>query len=82
MERVLPNRRKRPENGWQMKTLSGNATRVLDQQRDYWPLSVRQIHYRLLSLPQFARNLQTGVPYLMTREAMPRFAMCSFAPES
>ncbi len=44
------------------------AQAVIQQYRDYWPLTLRQIHYRLLTRNVF-RNTQSKLPYANTQQA-------------
>jgi hypothetical protein len=39
------------------------AVGIIEKYRDYWPLTVRQIHYRLLTVHVF-RNVHTRLPYV------------------
>lgn len=44
------------------------AVAVLEQYRSYWPLTLRQVHYRLLTR-QVLRNAKTGLPYTNTSQS-------------
>ena len=64
MERIDPEFVKaRPEISGALNHLSKRVTSIIAKYADYWPLSVRQVHYRLLSLPPFVRNINTSERY-------------------
>ena len=64
MERIDPEFIKaRPEISGCLRHLEKRVTGVVEKYEDYWPLSVRQVHYRLLSLPPFVRNINTSERY-------------------
>ncbi|VTR94109.1 Uncharacterized protein OS=Planctomyces maris DSM 8797 GN=PM8797T_17002 PE=4 SV=1: ParBc [Gemmata massiliana] len=44
------------------------AIAVIEQYKEYWPLTLRQIHYRLLSR-NVLRNTRTELPYTNTQES-------------
>jgi hypothetical protein len=64
MERIDPEFIKaRPEISGALNHLSKRVTSIIEKYEDYWPLSVRQVHYRLLNLPPFVRNINTSERY-------------------
>jgi hypothetical protein len=64
VERIDPEFIKaRPEILGFLRHLEKRVTSVIEKYEDYWPLSVRQVHYRLLSLPRFVRNINTSERY-------------------
>ena len=57
--------KRRSKIAWESQGFLNAAIEVISKNSDYWPLSVRQIHYRLLS-KDFLRNRNTGQRYVNT----------------
>jgi hypothetical protein len=53
----------RSQFSWESADLVKNIQEVFEENREHWPLTVRQVHYRLLN-KEFMKNLKTKTPYI------------------
>lgn len=60
---ALGKRKERKQISDQKRGMADAVIRVMNKHRKFWPLSVRQIHYRLLN-EKFYRNSKTKTPYV------------------
>jgi hypothetical protein len=55
--------KRRSEISDDKRSMLDAAVSIIEKYRDYWPLTIRQIHYRLLTVHVF-RNIRTRLPYV------------------
>ena len=73
--RSYPNRRPLGLAKWKPQAptlpLVAAISQVLDEYRDFWPLTARQVYYRLIGLPRAGRQVE-GRCRWRRRQAQPR----------
>ena len=73
MERLVPNssiRQRKAISASEQPFLEAIA-KVLDEHREYWPISLRRVHYSLLNQP-VVRNARSGALYANELRVVPR----------
>lgn len=63
---TLGEKRKRSRITWEKQPMLDAVLKIVDDLREFWPLSLRTIHYNLLSDPPL-RNARSGTRYENTR---------------